>query len=100
MTRDPKPDFSGYSEPGGNHLHGCHSHLRDEVELRKDMACYYGMVSLMDQQIGRVLEAVDRLGIAERTLVVFTSDHGHFLGQHGLIAKGPRASRPMRPVCC
>ena len=52
------------------------------------MAIYYGMISLMDQEIGRILECLDRLGIAEQTLVVFSTDHGHFLGQHGLIAKG------------
>jgi uncharacterized sulfatase len=42
----------------------------------------------MDREIGRILDALHRLGIAENTLVVFTTDHGHFLGQHGLIAKG------------
>jgi arylsulfatase A-like enzyme len=41
----------------------------------------------MDRQIGAVLDALDRLALAERTLVIFTTDHGHFLGQHGLIAK-------------
>jgi arylsulfatase A-like enzyme len=68
-------------------IHGGHCHLRDAEELRKDVACYYGMVSFMDQQIGRTLEALDRLGLADETIVVFTTDHGHFLGQHGLIAK-------------
>jgi arylsulfatase A-like enzyme len=52
------------------------------------MAVYYGMISFMDQQIGRTLDRLDQLGIAENTLVVFSTDHGHFLGQHGLIAKG------------
>jgi arylsulfatase A-like enzyme len=86
-TQEPDPDFSMYQEtPHANH--GFRSHLINEGKLRKDIAVYYGMVSFMDQQIGRVLDAVDRLGIAEDTLVVFTSDHGHFLGQHGLIAKG------------
>ena len=51
------------------------------------MAIYYGMVSFMDHHIGRILDALDRLGLADHTLVVFTTDHGHFLGQHGLIAK-------------
>jgi len=46
------------------------------------------MVSFVDQQIGRILDALDELGIADNTLIVFTTDHGHFLGQHGLIAKG------------
>ncbi len=68
-------------------VHGGHSHLRDEGELRKDMACYWGMVSFMDEHIGRILAEMDRLGLANNTLVIFTSDHGHFLGEHGLIAK-------------
>lgn len=89
MTREEKPDFTVYAEAGGQALHGCHSHLHDEEKLRKDMAIYYGMTSFMDQEIGRILDTLDRLGLAENTLVVFTSDHGHFLGQHGLVAKGP-----------
>jgi arylsulfatase A-like enzyme len=87
-TREQQPDFSQYDEPGGKALHGFHSHLHDEVVLRRSMAAYYGMVSLMDAEIGRILDKLDELGIADNTLVVFTSDHGHFLGQHGLIAKG------------
>jgi arylsulfatase A-like enzyme len=46
------------------------------------------MTSFMDQQIGRILSRLDQLGIAENTIVVFSTDHGHFLGQHGLTAKG------------
>jgi arylsulfatase A-like enzyme len=49
---------------------------------------YYGMISFMDAQFGRILHRLDELGIADNTLVVFSTDHGHFLGQHGLIAKG------------
>lgn len=85
---EENPDFSEYKEPGGRPLHGFHSHRHTDAEVRSSMACYYGMVSLMDKAIGRILDGLDRLGIAENTLVVFTTDHGHFLGQHGLIAKG------------
>lgn len=87
-TREENPDFSMYGEPGGNSLHGFRSHLHTEDQLRRWMACYYGMTSLMDREIGRILDRLDELGIADNTLVVFTSDHGHFLGQHGLVAKG------------
>jgi len=44
---------------------------------------------LMDKYIGRIIDHLDRLGLAENTIVVFTTDHGHFFGQHGLAAKGP-----------
>jgi len=87
-TREQAPDFSDYAEPGGQGLHGFHSHLHNDAELRRSLACYYGMVSLVDTEVGRLLDSLERLGIAENTLVVFTTDHGHFLGQHGLIAKG------------
>ncbi|MCC9076374.1 sulfatase-like hydrolase/transferase [Litorilinea aerophila] len=87
-TREAAPDFSDYQEPGGQGLHGFHSHLHTEEELQRSMAAYYGMISLIDQEIGRILEYLDQSGLAENTLVVFTTDHGHFLGQHGLIAKG------------
>jgi uncharacterized sulfatase len=87
-TQEEHPDFSEYQEEGGNGLHGFHSHLYPESEMRKDLACYYGMTSLLDREVGRILEALDRLGLSDNTLVVFTTDHGHFLGEHGLFAKG------------
>ena len=52
------------------------------------MEIYYGMVTLMDRYIGKLLDRLDELGLTESTLVVFTSDHGHFFGQHDLLAKG------------
>ncbi len=86
-TQETRPDYSAWREtPFANH--GFTSHLIDEAQLRADIAVYYGMIAFMDQQIGRILDALDRLGVAGNTIVVFTTDHGHFLGQHGLIAKG------------
>jgi uncharacterized sulfatase len=88
MTQEEHPDYSHLVESGfGNH--GFSSHLMPDEDLRRRMAIYYGMVSFMDDQIGRILDALDRLGVADDTVVVFTSDHGHYLGQHGLTAKGP-----------
>jgi uncharacterized sulfatase len=87
LTQQPHPDFSPWVERYGSH--GLHSHLHSREQLQLHMAIYYGMISFMDAQIGRILQRLDELGIADRTIVVFTSDHGHFLGQHGLIAKGP-----------
>lgn len=48
---------------------------------------YLGEISLLDAQIGRVLKALDRLGLAEDTLVIYTTDHGDMCGGHGMIDK-------------
>ena len=88
LTQQADPDFSAWQEPNGSGCHGFHSHLQDRDELAKDIACYYGMVSCMDKYIGQIVDHLDQLGLADNTLVVFTSDHGHYFGQHGLIAKG------------
>lgn len=89
LTQEANPDYSAYRSKALYALHGFHSHHQDPEELRKDIACYYGMVTMMDHYIGIILDKLDDLGILENTLVVFTTDHGHFYGQHGLIRKGP-----------
>lgn len=88
-TQSENPDFSDWQEQGGNEMHGCHSHLRDKDKLAKEIAVYYGMISCMDKYIGKILDKLEDTGVADNTLIVFTSDHGHFFGQHGLTAKGP-----------
>lgn len=60
-----------------------------EHQLRAMTANYFGMISLIDHNVGRLLDTIDAEGIAENTLVVFTSDHGDLLGDHGLYKKGP-----------
>ena len=87
-TQEADPDFSMYQEKNGNNCHGFHSHLTDRKALAKDVAVYYGMISLMDKYIGKILDKLDELGLTDDTLVVFTTDHGHFYGHHGLTAKG------------
>ena len=56
---------------------------------RKLIAIYWGYVALIDRQIGRVMDAMQRLGLVEDTAVFFTSDHGEFTGSHRLHDKGP-----------
>jgi arylsulfatase A-like enzyme len=60
-----------------------------EDESRKLIAVYWGYVSLIDVQIGRVLNEMDELGLTEDTAVFFTADHGEFTGAHRLHDKGP-----------
>ena len=52
------------------------------------LAAYYGMVRFLDDGVGQILDALDRLGLRERTIVVFCSDHGDFSGEHAMICKG------------
>lgn len=60
--------------------------LTDDLR-RECIQAYYASVTFMDAQVGRVLEALERLGLAENTIVMFTSDHGYHLGEHGLWQK-------------
>ena len=54
------------------------------------IAAYYAMIKLIDDQLGRILSVLDETGQRENTVIIFTSDHGEMLGDHGLIQKGCR----------
>ena len=59
-------------------------------DVRRKKASYYGMCEIVDRHFGWIIDAVDRLGIRENTLIIYTSDHGEMLGDHGLTLKGCR----------
>ena len=54
------------------------------------IAAYYAMIKLIDDQLGRILSVFDETGQRDNTVIIFTSDHGEMLGDHGLIQKGCR----------
>ncbi|WP_373512662.1 sulfatase [Persicitalea sp.] len=55
----------------------------NEAQRREAIQAYYASITFMDAQVGRVLGALDRLGLAENTIVVLWSDHGYLLSEHG-----------------
>ena len=60
-----------------------------EATSRKLIAAYWGYVTMIDEEIGRILEAAERLGLLEELAIMFTADHGEFTGAHRLHDKGP-----------
>ncbi len=62
----------------------------DGRDAKTLQAAYYAMIKLIDDQVGRILDTLEETGQREQTVIIFTSDHGEMLGDHGLIQKGCR----------
>lgn len=73
---------------GQAHKSGHGAFACDAQEAREALALNYGNVSCIDDAIGRVLMQLRALGLDDNTVVIFTSDHGELLGDHGLLLKG------------
>lgn len=74
---------AGTRRVGGYAAMGC-----DEAEIREAIALNYGGIAAIDAAVGRVVGALERLGLSERTVVMFTADHGDLMGDRGLLLKG------------
>ncbi|HXG25242.1 MAG TPA: sulfatase [Candidatus Binatia bacterium] len=58
-----------------------------ERDLEVAHACYAGEIAMVDRWVGRLLERLESLGVADETAIVFTSDHGYYFGEHGYLGK-------------
>lgn len=65
-----------------------------ELLYRQTLAYYYGYVSQIDHNVGLVLRELETLGLASRTIVVYTADHGEMMGEHGAWTKGGTGYEP------
>ncbi|MEZ5905205.1 MAG: sulfatase-like hydrolase/transferase [Geminicoccaceae bacterium] len=76
-----------------------HSGCRDvdEASILRARTAYYGLVTRLDTMIGQVLDALERNGLAEDTLIVYASDHGDLIGEHGLWWKMSLRGQRARP---
>lgn len=70
--------------PGGGEMHNL-----SKTEIEEITKHYYAMISSIDFEIGKVIEKLKEKGEFENTIIVFTSDHGEYLGDYGLLKKGP-----------
>jgi len=60
---------------------------RSEDDVRQELARYYAHITDLDEQVGRVIQALEHAGQLDRTIVIYTSDHGLAFGSHGLMGK-------------
>ena len=91
IERGPRLEPETTTEAWGNHLSFCRKHsqahmMSDEFVLA-GVRQYYAMVSLIDQRIGELLALLEARGQLDNTWIVYCSDHGEMLGDHGLMAK-------------
>jgi arylsulfatase A-like enzyme len=77
--RDDKPVAAFPDRP--------HQESMSDAQKREVIQAYFASISFVDAQVGHVLDTLDRLDLAGKTLVVFVSDNGYHLGQHGLWQK-------------
>jgi iduronate 2-sulfatase len=79
-------DWDDIPRPGINYKTSQNMQM-DEPRQRKAVAAYYAATAFMDAQVGKVLDALRDAGLEEKTIVIFTSDHGYHLGEHDFWAK-------------
>ena len=71
-----------------------------EAAIREITAIYFGMISAVDEQVGRILDTLEARGELDNTVIVFISDHGEWMGDHGLLLKGPMLYDGLLRVPC
>ncbi len=89
MKPPPYVPASALSERLAQFARMMKSHQMTEADLTETLRYYYAAIEWgVDAQIGRLMNALERAGIADNTIVVFTSDHGDFMGEHRMVRKG------------
>jgi arylsulfatase A-like enzyme len=95
---DPMVDKPAYQQR--SIWHGAAAaHGTDWERWRRSQSVYWGFVTLLDELLGRVLNRLDALGLAEETIVVMVSDHGEMMGSHGLFQKSCMYEESLRVPC-
>jgi arylsulfatase A-like enzyme len=72
---------------GGNAVWNVDKAFQDEQLWRNHVGAYYALVTEVDHCVGEIMKALDEAGIAEETIIIYTADHGDFVGNHGMVEK-------------
>jgi arylsulfatase len=86
---DDKPVYQRIDHQGAYAGTGLSFNQTDDLTHRRVTAAYYAMIEQLDNDFGRMLKALEESGQADNTIVIFSSDHGEMLGDHGIYWKGP-----------
>lgn len=87
LAGGPFPEMQHAPEPARSQVKPWPAFGLPDDQARQAKRAYWATISFVDAQVGRVLDALERLGLAEKTIVVFWSDHGYHTGEHGLWMK-------------
>lgn len=83
-----------YPEYDGKTVSPCYGLWRERGLTQEDLniahACYCGEVTMVDRWVGRLLDTIESLNLMDKTIVIFTTDHGYYFGEHGQFGKGMR----------
>lgn len=85
-TEDLPPFLQGQRN-GGNKVWNMGKAFKDKKLWRNYVGAYYALVSEVDHYVGEILEALEAAGMEEETIIIYTSDHGDFAGNHGMVEK-------------
>lgn len=86
---DNKPFYQQVDTQAASGGHDVSFTKTSDLTHRKIKAAYYAMIEQVDTEVGRMLQALEETGQADNTIVIYMSDHGEMLGDHGIFLKGP-----------
>ena len=81
------PPLLQFQRNGGNKVWNMDKAFEDEQLWRDYIGAYYALVTEVDHYVGEILQALDKANITEETIIIYTTDHGDFVGNHGMVEK-------------
>lgn len=88
LTLPPNHDSVDWKVPGMEVLINKSGKYSQEIYHKETLAFYYGLISQIDYNIGLILNELDKLGLTENTIIVYTADHGEMMSEHKSWTKG------------